>query len=369
LTWIRTALGPFTPFSAIGEKEIQRAVLFLLRRPTAKVRNHQKSVPGPLAVKTVVNVVRQMKAVLNWVHETDGCNWNKPKRFDKLFRIRVESLKTAEERAREAREVVSGDVATFTIQELTALWTAAENKVRLFILLGLNCGFTSSEVSDVRTFEVFLDGETPHIHRRRNKTGIEAKWALWPETILLLRTRQAPQNGELRWLLTERGNPLVEVNARTRRDAIEKHWAKLVLEAKLDRHLGFRFLRKTGADAIKRLGGLEESEMYLSHQEPGINKAYANRNWSRMWECLRQLRQQLPFLGEGFSLARRNTEPPPPTRRSKTGFRNVSYHAAKERYYARVCVQGEIRCSGYFRTAEEAAAVVERLRRRAAISD
>jgi integrase len=363
LTWVRTAFGPFTPISAIGEKEIRKAVLFLVRRPRAKRRNHQKSAPGPLGVKTVVNCIRQMKALLNWVHETDGSEWNKPKRFDKLFRIRVESMQTAEERAREAREVVSGDVATFTIEELSALWEAATDKVRLFILLGLNCGFTSSEVSDLRTFEVFLDTEPPHIHRRRNKTGIEAKWVLWPETVQLLRLRQAQPNDELRWLLTERGNSLVEVNARTRRDSIEKHWAKLLVVAQLDRRFGFRFLRKTGADAIKRLATLEESEMYLAHAEPGINKAYANRNWGRMWECLRQLRLQLPFLGDVFSLARKEIKPVAPTKRSKAGFRNVSYHAGKDRFYARVMIDGEVRCSGYLRTAEEAAAAAANLRR------
>ncbi|MFZ2874985.1 MAG: hypothetical protein WAZ94_10955 [Phycisphaerales bacterium] len=363
LSWTKRALGEHVRLASIGEREIQEAVLLLVRRPLARRRNHQTREPRPLAIKTVVNCVRAMKAMLVWYFEMDGCAWNKPKRFEKLFRLRQRQMATAEERERAAMEVVSGEVATFSIEELSALWKEASNKVRLFMLLGLNCGFTSSEVSNLRTFEVFFDAEEPFVHRFRDKTGVEARWCLWPETILLLRTLKAAENGERRWLLTDYGNPLVEVTPRTRRDAVEQAWKALLQRIDPDRRLGFRFLRKTGADAIKRLGTLEESEMYLAHAEPGINKAYANRNWGRMWECLRQLRLQLPFLGDEFSLARKQIEPVVPTKRSKTGFRNVSYHAGKDRFYARVMVDGEVRCSGYFRSADEAAAAADQLRR------
>jgi hypothetical protein len=363
LGWVKRALGQHVRLASIGEREIQAAVLFMVRRPMARRRNHQTTEPRPLAIKTVVNCVRQMKAMLVWYFEMDGCTWNKPKRFEKLFRLRQRQMATAEERERAAMEVVSGEVATFTIDELSALWAAAGNKVRLFMLLGLNCGFTSSEISNLRTFEAFLDIEEPFVHRFRDKTGVEARWCLWPETALMLRALKADENGERRWLLTEYRNPLVEVTSKTRRDSVEQAWKALIRTIDPDRRLGFRFLRKTGADAIKRLATLEESEMYLAHAEPGINKAYANRNWSRMWECLRQLRQQLPFLGESFSFSRENMEPPSPTKRSKTGFRNVSYHAGKDRYYARVMVDGNVRFSGYFKTGEEASEAAARLRR------
>lgn len=362
MSWVMRALGAHTKMASLGEREIQEAVLFLVRRPMARRRNHQTTQPKALAIKTVVNCVRQMKAMLVWYSEMDGCTWVKPKRFEKLFRLRQRQMATAEERERAAMEVVSGEVATFTVEELSALWETASNKVRLFMLLGLNCGFTSSEIANLRTFEVFLDVEEQHVHRFRDKTGVEARWVLWPETVLMLRALKAAENGERRWLLTDYGNPLVEVTARTRRDAIEQVWKELLDETTLVRRLGFRFLRKTGADAVKRLGSLEESEMFLSHQEPGINKAYANRNWAKMWTCLRQLRLQLPFLGDTFAIARKKDRSAVPTKRSKTGFRNVSYHAGKDRFYARVMMNGELRCSGYFKTAEEAAAAVVELR-------
>jgi len=368
LEWVKRALGVHAAMRSLGERELQQGVLFLVRRPMARRRNHQTDGPQPLAIKTVVNCIRQMKAMLTWYHEMDGCSWTKPKRFEKLFRLRQRLMTTPEEQERAAMEVVSADVNTFTVQELEKLWEAASDKERVFILLGLNCGFTSSEISNLRTFEVIADVDVPYIHRFRGKTGVEARWCLWPETLLLLRALKADENKDKRWLLTEYGNPLVEVTPRTRRDAIEQKWKKLIERAGLGRSLGFRFLRKTGADAIKRFGGLEESEMYLAHAEVGINKAYANRNWSRLWECLRQLRQTLPFLGEGFNFARAKNEPALPTKRSRTGLRNVSFHQGKQRYYARVCVKGEVRCSGYFKTPEEAALAAKNIRQKTSLS-
>lgn len=69
LWWVKRALGVHAPMSSLGEREIQRAVLFLVRRPTSRIPNHHKATPGPLAIKTVVNCVRQMKSVLTWYEE------------------------------------------------------------------------------------------------------------------------------------------------------------------------------------------------------------------------------------------------------------------------------------------------------------
>lgn len=113
-------------------------------------------------------------------------------------------------------EIVSGEVATFTIEELSALWAEPSNKVRLIMLLGLNCGFTSGEVANLRTFEVFLDPLEPFVHRFGDKTGVEASWCLWPETVLLLRTPKADENGDRRWRLTEYGKGKAARAARRR---------------------------------------------------------------------------------------------------------------------------------------------------------
>lgn len=285
---------------------------------------------------------------------------------------------TAQEKQQEAREFVSGEVRVFSLEDLGRIHRAATSKERLFLLLGLNCGFTSGEISSLRYFEVFLDTDRPYIHKRRSKTGVEARWNLWPETVALLRKHRAKANDDLRWLMTLADGQLVEVTQTHRRDSIEKHWAPLLKRAATVTPLGFRFLRKTGANAIKRLGGLEESEMYLAHQEPGLNKHYANRNWTRMWACLERFRDELPFLGRPWALEPEeclftgfadipwgDIEPPHTQRvsvRSDLGKLNVSYHAIKRKFYVRVYRKGKTHSGGYFRTVEEAEEAAKKLR-------
>ncbi len=247
------------------------------------------------------------------------------------------------------------------------------------MLLGLNCGFTSGEMSSLRQFEIYLDTERPYIHKKRSKTGVEARWLLWQETATLLRRHKAAANADLRWFLTDPGLPLVEVTATHRRDSVDQHWKALIKRAAPMPWMGFRFLRKTGANAIKRLGGLEESEMYLAHQEAGMNKHYANRNWPRMWECLERYRLELPFLGDVWSIEPEeclftvqhnqwgDVEPPHTQRvlkRSHTKLLNVSYSRRKRKYYARVYRGGSTHFDGYFATAEEAEVAAMKLRLR-----
>jgi integrase len=235
--------------------------------------------------------------LFTWVAEHDRLDWEKPKRFERVFKVKWSQMKTPEERQREQNEVVSGDVQTYSSEDLSKLFHAASPRERLYILLGLNCGFTSSEIGSLARFELFLDDPQPFVHRKRPKTGVEARWKLWPETVAAIRQNLAERNPQQLAFLSIAGNPLVEVNDRCRRDVIKQAWAPLLKKAGIANPLGFKFLRKTGADRIKKLGGLEVSEMYLSHAEAnGMNRHYANRNWTQMHGCLELLREQLKPL-------------------------------------------------------------------------
>lgn len=369
------------PLAEVGKGEIQAAVLHFASRPPGRPRLFQRAPAGrPIAAATAKGRITVMKAMFVWLAEHDLLTWERPRGFERLFRLKDRRLQTPEEAARACGAVVSGEVDSFTPQELTRIFRAGRPRDRLYILLGLNCGLTSSEISSLRTFEVSLDAERPFIHRRRGKTGVEARWCLWPETAALLRGQRARANAGRYWLLTEAGNPLVEVDDRCRRDAVDQAWKSLWPRTGMTRWLGFRFLRKTGAGAVKRLGGLEESEMYLSHQEPGLNKHYANRNWERMWSCLERYRAELPFLGAAWELDPCEclftqdaaspdwSEANPPwvqrvTKRSRSGLLNVSLHAKKGKYYGRIYRRGRTYCTGYFDRPDDAAAAAREIRR------
>ncbi len=371
--------GRTAMLSAIGKEELSQAVMYFASRPACQDRPYQRQPKGePVSISTAKSAISQMKALFAWAADHDHLRWERPRGFDRIFRLKRHRLMTAKERQQEAREFVSGEVQVFSPQDLARIHRAATSKERLFLLLGLNCGFTSGEIASLRRFEVYLDDPTPYIHKRRSKTGVEARWTLWPETAALLRKHRAKPNDDLRWLLTLADGPLVEVTPTHRRDSIDQHWVPLLKRASVTEPLGFRFLRKTGANAIKRLGGLEESEMYLAHQEPGLNKHYANRNWQRMWSCLDRFRDELPFLGPAWALEPEeclftafadipwgDIEPPHSqkvSKRSDLRILNVSFHAIKKKLYVRVYRKGKTHCGGYFQTVEEAEEAAKRLR-------
>ena len=370
--------GRSTLLSSIGKRELMEAVLYFASRPACLDRPHQKLPKGqPVSISTARHTISQIKALFAWAGDHDQLQWERPRGFDRLFRLKHDRLLTTQERYQQARELVSGEVKVFSTDQLARLYRSATSRERVYILLGLNCGFTSGEIASLRTFEVCLDADPPYIHKKRSKTGVEARWRLWPETAALLRKHKAKANAEMRWLLTLAGKPLVEVTQTHRRDAVDQLWTSLLGRADLEEPLAFRFLRKTGANAIKRLGGLEESEMYLAHQEPGLNKHYANRNWQRMWDCLDRYRQELPFLGPAWSLEPEeclfthdgaewgDIEPPHSQRvtpRSQLRLLNVSFHVKKRKYYVRVYRKGKTYWDGYFDTVEEAEVAAKQLR-------
>jgi integrase len=114
-------------------------------------------------------------------------------------------------------------IETMTVAEVLALVKGCDKyngkrrdigKVKLFLLLMLNCGMYQGDVADLGVNEVDLQAGT--ILRPRSKTpgGPVVRYKLWPETLRLLR-----QYGEVkstvigprgpRILLSQRGTPLV----------------------------------------------------------------------------------------------------------------------------------------------------------------
>lgn len=298
MEWVVRALGGKRRFSDVGERELRDATLFMAKRPLTRRRPHQTEPCRPMALASVKAIINLLRSLCVFAEETTEGGWRRPARFNRIVRLNLERMKTAADNERASPMRATDEITHFTNDELALIWRYASQRERLYLLLGLNCGFTSNEVSELRTYETCLGGDEPLVHRLRPKTGVEAKWSLWPESTSLLIREQAPDNPDRRVLLTSRGNALVSVTKTWRRDAIKQVWSPLVNKIDGVRPLGFRFLRKTAADAMKRIGGLEVSEMFLAHREPGLNKAYANRDWSRMHRALAEYRTTLPFLRE-----------------------------------------------------------------------
>ena len=271
-------LGSFSdkPIAELSEQQLQTAILSLVKRPTANnghLQRHRKERP-PISAVYAKAVINALKWFLEWADETD--RWAKPKRFAKLFKLRMKDPKA--------------EPSAYTVDELATIYRAATERHRLWILTALNLGCDRTGLATLEVSHIDLDGLT--VKRPRHKTGVYSEHPLWAETADLLR-KFIPPSGIA--CLTERGKPLMEQTADKQRDAISIVWKRILDDAKMPkaRRLSFGFLRKTGAQMVKKIGGLEVSEMYLAHNEPGLNKHYAGRSWDKLKAAMTEMRQQL----------------------------------------------------------------------------
>jgi integrase len=75
-------------------------------------------------------------------------------------------------------------------------------------------------------------------------------------------------------------------------DAIRNAFERLMDKVGINGHRGFYALRKTGATLIEKIDPAV-TEMYLAHAEPGMKRAYAQRDWGRLAQALEAMAERL----------------------------------------------------------------------------
>jgi len=194
----------------------------------------------------------------------------------------------------------------FTMDELKTLWDAASSRVKLYMALGLNCGHTQKDISDLRASE--LDLEHGSIKRERSKTKVYAECKLFDVTLALIEQHRhqctAKTDGTERVFLTEKrstdtlcNEPLIRAKIKAdgsldRTDVIKCAFFRLQKKTGINGGRSFRSLRKTGASIIEQIDPMC-TEMYLSHSERGMKQFYAQRDWSRLSEALQEMENRL----------------------------------------------------------------------------
>ena len=178
-------------------------------------------------------------------------------------------------------KVPAKSVKVYSVEEVRALLAAAPPMTKLAILLALNTGMTSRDISDLHPKQVDLGAAT--ITRKRSKTADCASvpvvcYSLWPEVVRLLRIHRADDAEH--WLLNANGNPLnpCELHGDTlrRRDAVAKNFTRAQQAAGVGGT--FKLLRKTSATL---LAGHPEyqliTHLYLGHSPRGIQERHYTR--------------------------------------------------------------------------------------------
>ncbi len=165
-----------------------------------------------------------------------------------------------------------GEVIVYGVKEIKLLWDAATERMRLFMLLALNCGMTQQDISDLKPTEV--DWKSGEIIRKRSKTRKKKStptitYRLWPETLRLLKKHRSKDKDHV--LLNKNGNPFKSssVNAEgkfSKIDTIGKDFLKLVKDCEIEGK-SFINLKKTSRSI------LEDNKTYQPIAERFVGRA------------------------------------------------------------------------------------------------
>jgi integrase len=277
-----------TPLQQLGREQLTVFVEHFLARPTSKLKGK------PMAVESVKRVFQYTRSLLE---EIDGDQWDGPKAWRKLFKVRWVTLLTPAE-----QKIIANGKHTFETQELVDLYQLGNARQRLYLLLGLNCGFGQGEISTLMRSDV--DIKAAVIDRIRHKTraiAVRGSWVLWPQALELLRAELADKNERDLALLTREGRPLVDAESRT--DSIKLAWDRLFNNAerheKKVRHLSFGTLRKTSATWMLNHGGRQLQQQHLCHADGSVAARHYSgaADFTRLHEALRIFHHELASAG------------------------------------------------------------------------
>jgi len=194
------------------------------------------------------------------------------------------------------------EIVVFTKDEISTLLNQASDRTRLYILLMLNCGMTQKDVSDLRHPEV--DWAAGRITRKRSKTRRhvnvpEVCYALWPETLRLLKQERS-QDGAGNVLLNENGGTILwdevtESGKYRKNDNVKSAFDRL--RRKTDIKKPLKSLKKTSATLIRgnpKYTSLES--LFLGHS----GKTIAHRHYAQPPQDL--LDQAIGWLATEYEL-------------------------------------------------------------------
>jgi integrase len=173
-------------------------------------------------------------------------------------------------------EVPPQKIKVFTVDEIKALLAAASPALRLYLLLALNCGFTSGDIAKLQQSE--LDLERGYIVRKRTKTKKyedvpTVSYRLWTETLSLLKQYRS-DDVEVA-LLNEDGKPLKREwigtdNKMKKTDNIRTAYERLVKKLGIKHPKPLKLLRKTGATLLASNPKYRHCDvLYLGHSPKG----------------------------------------------------------------------------------------------------
>lgn len=166
-----------------------------------------------------------------------------------------------------------------TPKECRKLFKHADDRIKLAIALGLNCGYRQSDMRSLKRADIDLQAGT--IKRQRHKTGKAQAHKLWPVTLQLLKDHLAKTQGD----------PFAQGWSNISKELT----AYMLSQVSQEPHQrSAKSLRSTGAQELEKL--LEGKQprvvqQYLGHADKAIAKHYRDEDTRPLFEALDRLGQ------------------------------------------------------------------------------
>lgn len=208
----------------------------------------------------------EFKRLFKWLHRSKKFSWQKPENFDG-----IETKVDADETRRRLAQA-----SVFPLDDLIFLNQFATPLDRIFLLLGLNCGFGLAEIASLTIEDVCLfQGHSPHdqellhyettdedsfIKRVRVKSGVYGEFLLFEQTVhglqwaLERRRQQSPLDAESQLFLNRQGERYDNLFLGLK---VDKSWENIPE----DTYSGSLFLEVR--DFFERFPALEDRNCYL----------------------------------------------------------------------------------------------------------
>jgi integrase len=228
---------------------------------------------GKASDSHVHNNLRTLKACLQWAWDEELIE-KLPRKIRDYARIKMEAPKPL----------------FFTPEEVQTLYGKAAERTKLFILMGLNLGYTQVDIATLE--HGMIDWSKGLVTRKRHKTGQPQQAKVWPLTLSLLRKFATNSKQHKLVLIGENGNPLLverlnEDQKPVKVDSIRLAFERLKAKTKINGRRGFKTFRKTGANQIAE--HYQDSphlvDLYLGHSEKTVRKHYTDRHFDQIFSA------------------------------------------------------------------------------------
>lgn len=218
--------------------------------------------------RTAVNYCRSVKGFLDWAHRNQLVPYRHPEDIADLFSF---------------RKFTPIAIAEYDKETMKALLGCASARERLYVLLGLNCGYYQSDIGSLLHADIVEREGRTAIERKRGKTShqndFQSCHVLWDETARLLKSELAPKNQPFA-LLNENGKALYRRDQNGKYDGVSDAYNKLQERSKIS--LPYKQFRKLGATALERIGGQQARRLYKAGTIDSGDAVYVREAWSNL---------------------------------------------------------------------------------------